>query len=288
MGRSIGVVGAAGNRRDVEQQPAGHRSRPDRGRFATLVLRWIAQSPGRVTLAAGRVAGPAPRRSSPLHRCCRLTGFTTGDRPSRGRGSCSPAAVATLLAGLSTRRLGGGAHPDAPAHGDRAVDDPAGAGGPDHRRADSRRSPRNGGLLSSSMFSWSWDLAVPSGAGYGPFAVPRRCAMGVCSWRTSRSASPPSREPRCRPQMTGATGRRDDHLALAPSCFDRGIPAGLAAASGLGTPQRRPAVAGLLGRLLLLEGARRGQCRLNHRRGDRDRRDLRPRRSWHVRPGPGR
>jgi hypothetical protein len=49
--------------------------------MATLALHWIGLSPGRTTLAAGRVAGTGTAALLAASPFLPLTGFTTGDRP---------------------------------------------------------------------------------------------------------------------------------------------------------------------------------------------------------------
>jgi hypothetical protein len=80
IGRSIGVVGAAAVVAMSSSNPLV-TGLVLTAAVATLVLRWIAQSPGRVTLAAGRVAGTGTAAIVAASPLLPLTGFTTGDRP---------------------------------------------------------------------------------------------------------------------------------------------------------------------------------------------------------------
>jgi hypothetical protein len=80
LGRTIGVVGAAATVAMSSSNPLV-TGLVLSSAVATLVLRWIAQSPGRVTLAAGRVAGAGAAAIVAASPLLPLTGFTTGDRP---------------------------------------------------------------------------------------------------------------------------------------------------------------------------------------------------------------
>ena len=88
IGRCIGVVGAAA----VVAMSSGNALVTGlvmTAAVATMVLRWLAQAPGRVTLAAGRVAGTGTAAIVAASPLLPLSGFTTGDRP---------VVVASLLA----------------------------------------------------------------------------------------------------------------------------------------------------------------------------------------------
>ena len=80
IGRSIGVVGAAAVVAMSSSNPLV-TGLVLTAAVATLVLRWIGQSPGRMTLAAGRVAGTGTAAIVAASPLLPLTGFTTGDRP---------------------------------------------------------------------------------------------------------------------------------------------------------------------------------------------------------------
>ncbi len=88
IGRTIGVVGAAATIAMASSDPL-ITALALTAAIATMVLRWIGQSPGRATLAAGRVAGTGTAALVAASPFLPLTGFTTGDRP---------AVVAALLA----------------------------------------------------------------------------------------------------------------------------------------------------------------------------------------------
>jgi hypothetical protein len=88
VGRTIGVVGAAATIAMASSDPLVTALALTVA-VATLVLRWIGQSPGKATLAAGRVAGTGTAALVAASPFLPLTGFTTGARPI---------VVATLLA----------------------------------------------------------------------------------------------------------------------------------------------------------------------------------------------
>jgi hypothetical protein len=79
-GRTIGVVGAAATIAMASSDPL-LTAIALTAAVATLVLRWIGQSPGRATLAAGRVTGTGTMALVAASPLLPLTGFTTGDRP---------------------------------------------------------------------------------------------------------------------------------------------------------------------------------------------------------------
>src|SRR5580700_7799052 len=80
VGRTIGVVGASATIAMASSDPL-LTALALTAAVATLVLRWIGQSPGRATLAAGRVAGTGTMALVAASPLLPLTGFTTGDRP---------------------------------------------------------------------------------------------------------------------------------------------------------------------------------------------------------------
>ncbi|HEV3274989.1 MAG TPA: hypothetical protein VG299_09020 [Candidatus Dormibacteraeota bacterium] len=80
VGRTIGVVGASATIAMASSDPL-LTALALTAAVATLVLRWIGQSPGRATLAAGRVAGTGTMALVAASPFLPLTGFTTGDRP---------------------------------------------------------------------------------------------------------------------------------------------------------------------------------------------------------------
>ena len=80
VGRTIGVVGAAVTIAMASSDPLV-TALALTAAVATLVLRWIGQSPGRATLAAGRVAGTGTAALVAASPFLPLTGFTTGARP---------------------------------------------------------------------------------------------------------------------------------------------------------------------------------------------------------------
>jgi hypothetical protein len=88
VGRIVGVAGAAATIALASGDPLV-TALALTAAVTTLVLRWIAQSPGRATLAAGRVAGTGTAALLAASPFLPLTGFTTGARPI---------VVATLLA----------------------------------------------------------------------------------------------------------------------------------------------------------------------------------------------
>jgi hypothetical protein len=79
-GRAIGVVGAAATIAMASNDPLVTAAALGAA-VATLVLRWIGQSPGKATLAAGRVAGTGTAALVAASPFLPLTGFTTGARP---------------------------------------------------------------------------------------------------------------------------------------------------------------------------------------------------------------
>jgi hypothetical protein len=79
-GRTIGVVGAAATIAMASNDPLVTAAALGAA-IATLVLRWIVQSPGKTTLAAGRVAGTGTAALVAVSPFLPLTGFTTGARP---------------------------------------------------------------------------------------------------------------------------------------------------------------------------------------------------------------
>lgn len=80
VGRTVGVVGAAATIAMASSDPLLTALALTTA-IATLVLRWIGQSPGRATLAAGRVAGTGTMALVAASPLLPLSGFTTGDRP---------------------------------------------------------------------------------------------------------------------------------------------------------------------------------------------------------------
>lgn len=80
LGRTVGVVGAAATIAMASSDPLV-TALALTAAVATMVLRWIGQSPGRVTLAAGRVTGTGTAALVAASPFLPLTGFTTGDRP---------------------------------------------------------------------------------------------------------------------------------------------------------------------------------------------------------------
>ncbi|MGD0193581.1 MAG: hypothetical protein ABSC35_01815 [Candidatus Dormibacteria bacterium] len=79
-GRAIGVVGAAATIAMASNDPLVTAVAIGAA-IATLVLRWIDLSPGKATLAAGRVAGTGTAALVAASPFLPLTGFTTGARP---------------------------------------------------------------------------------------------------------------------------------------------------------------------------------------------------------------
>ncbi len=96
MGRIIGIVGAAVTIAMASSDPLV-TGLALTAAVATLTLRWIGQSPGRATLAAGRVAGSGTAALIAASPFLPLTGFTTGARPVVVAGLLA-AGVAALLA----------------------------------------------------------------------------------------------------------------------------------------------------------------------------------------------
>ncbi|MFZ0128367.1 MAG: hypothetical protein WB808_01005 [Candidatus Dormiibacterota bacterium] len=80
LGRTIGVVGAAATVVMASSDPLVTAVALTAA-IATLVLHWIGLSPGRTTMAAGRVAGTGTAALLAASPFLPLTGFTTGDRP---------------------------------------------------------------------------------------------------------------------------------------------------------------------------------------------------------------
>ena len=80
MGRSIGVVGAAATITIASNSPL-ITGLVLAAAVATLVLRWVDQAPGKVSLAAGRAAGTGTAAILAASPLLPLTGFTTGERP---------------------------------------------------------------------------------------------------------------------------------------------------------------------------------------------------------------
>jgi len=80
VGRAVGVVGAAATVAMASSDPLV-TALALTAAVATLVLRWIGQSPGKATLAAGRVAGTGTAALIAASPFLPLTGFTTGARP---------------------------------------------------------------------------------------------------------------------------------------------------------------------------------------------------------------
>ena len=96
VGRTIGVLGAAGTLAIASTDPLV-TGLALTAAVATLTLRWIEQSPGRATLAAGRVAGSGTAALVAASPFLPLTGFTTGARPVVVGGLLA-VGVASLLA----------------------------------------------------------------------------------------------------------------------------------------------------------------------------------------------
>lgn len=80
VARSIGMVGAAVTIAMASSDPLV-TALALTAAIATLVIRWISLSPGRSTLAAGRVAGGGTAALVAASPFLPLTGFTTGFRP---------------------------------------------------------------------------------------------------------------------------------------------------------------------------------------------------------------
>jgi hypothetical protein len=80
IGRTIGIVGAAATIAMASSDPLVTALALTVA-VATLVLRWIGQSPGRATLAAGRVTGTGTAALVAASPLLPLAGFTTGARP---------------------------------------------------------------------------------------------------------------------------------------------------------------------------------------------------------------
>jgi hypothetical protein len=95
-GRTVGVVGAAATIAMASNDPLVTGLALTVG-VATMTLRWIGLSPGRATLAAGRVAGGGTAALVAASPFLPLTGFTTGARPVVVAGLLA-AGVAALLA----------------------------------------------------------------------------------------------------------------------------------------------------------------------------------------------
>jgi hypothetical protein len=96
IGRTIGIVGAAATIAMASSDPL-ITALALTAAVATLVLRWIAQSPGRATLAAGRVTGTGTAALVAASPLLPLAGFTSGDRPIVV-GALLATGVAALLA----------------------------------------------------------------------------------------------------------------------------------------------------------------------------------------------
>jgi len=96
VGRTIGIVGAAATIAMASSDPLV-TALALTAAVATLVLRWIGQSPGRATLAAGRVTGTGTAALIAASPLLPLAGFTTGDRPIVV-GALLATGVAALLA----------------------------------------------------------------------------------------------------------------------------------------------------------------------------------------------
>ena len=96
VGRTIGIVGAAATVAMASSDPL-ITALALTAAVATLVLRWIGQSPGRATLAAGRVTGTGTAALIAASPLLPLAGFTTGDRPIVV-GALLATGVAALLA----------------------------------------------------------------------------------------------------------------------------------------------------------------------------------------------
>jgi hypothetical protein len=80
LGRAIGVVGASATLALAGDDPLV-LALVLTAAVGTMAVRWIAQAPGRVTLAAGRVAGSGTAALVAASPFLPLTGFTTGVRP---------------------------------------------------------------------------------------------------------------------------------------------------------------------------------------------------------------
>jgi len=87
VARTVGVLGGAATLAMASSDPLV-TALVLTAAVGTLALRWIAQAPGRATLAAGRVAGSGTAALVAASPFLPLTGFTTGARPL---------VVATLL-----------------------------------------------------------------------------------------------------------------------------------------------------------------------------------------------
>ena len=96
VGRTVGIVGAAATIAMASSDPLV-TALALTAAVATLVLRWIGQSPGRATLAAGRVTGTGTAALIAASPLLPLAGFTTGDRPIVV-GALLATGVAALLA----------------------------------------------------------------------------------------------------------------------------------------------------------------------------------------------
>jgi hypothetical protein len=96
VGRTVGIVGAAATIAMASSDPL-ITALALTAAVATLVLRWIGQSPGRATLAAGRVTGTGTAALIAASPLLPLAGFTTGDRPIVV-GALLATGVAALLA----------------------------------------------------------------------------------------------------------------------------------------------------------------------------------------------
>jgi hypothetical protein len=96
IARSIGVVGAAVTVAMASSDPVV-TALALTAAVATLVLRWISLSPGRATLAAGRVAGSGTAALVAASPFLPLSGVTTGFRPVVV-GAMLAIGVAALLA----------------------------------------------------------------------------------------------------------------------------------------------------------------------------------------------
>lgn len=96
IGRTIGIVGAAATLA-MASNDLLVTALALTAAMATLVLRWIGQSPGRATLAAGRVTGAGTAALVAASPLLPLAGFTTGDRPIVV-GALLATGVAALLA----------------------------------------------------------------------------------------------------------------------------------------------------------------------------------------------
>ena len=96
VGRTIGIAGAAATIAMASSDPLVTGLALTVA-VATVTLRWIGLSPGRATLAAGRVAGSGTAALVAASPFLPLTGFTTGARPVVVGGLLA-AGVAALLA----------------------------------------------------------------------------------------------------------------------------------------------------------------------------------------------